>query len=236
MNNSFSIKVGGWSVILVTILYIGVFIYLGIHFNYPDAIEGDAKTVLPNLIAMGRTGRGVWALYAFLPLAWIPVGVGAFQALKRESEGSMRVGMSLMIVAALSMMLGLMRWPSIHWQLGVVFEQATASQQEVISAIFRGLNIYLGNYVGEFLGEMCVNTFFVIVGVAMLKSPRFPRWMGYLGIAVGCVLLVTMFRNVFNFANTLQNMMNQVFLFPIWLIVLGVGLIRSCRHIEQRGF
>jgi hypothetical protein len=229
MNNSISIKVGGWTVIFATILYIGVFIYLGINFNYPEVIEGDAKTVLPNLIAMGSFGRFVWALYAFLPLAWIPVAVGAFQALKKECEGSMRIGMSLMIIAAFSMMLGLMRWPSIHWYLGMVFEKATASQKEVIDVIFRGLNLYLGNYVGEFLGELCLNIFFIIVGYAMLKSPRFPRWMGYFGFVVGCILLVTMFRNVFDFANTLQDIINKIFLFPIWLIVLGVGLIRSSR-------
>jgi hypothetical protein len=230
MKNKLSIKVGGWTVIIAAILFTGVFAFLAIQFNYPDVLEGTAKTVLPSLIAMGNTGRFVWSLYALLPLAWIPVGVGAFQALKQESEGSIRIGMHLMIVSSVSMMLGLMRWPSIHWQLGVAFEQATTSQQEVISVIFQGLNVYLGNYVGEFLGEMCANTFFIIVGYAMVKSPRFPRWMGYLGIAVGGLQFVAMFRNVFSIANTVQDMINLLFLFPLWLIVLGIGLIRSCRH------
>jgi hypothetical protein len=230
MKNSLSIKAGGWAVIIAALLFTGVFVYLATRFNYPDALEGEAETVLPALVSMGNTGRFVWTLYSLLPLMWIPVGVGAFQALKHQSEGSMRIGMYLLVVSAVSMMLGLMRWPSIHWQLGLAYEQATTSQQEVIGVLFRGLNIYLGNYVGEFLGEMCVNAFFIIVGYSMIKSSRFPSWMGYLGMAVGCIQFVAMFRNVSSFANTVQKGVNLIFLFPLWLIVLGIGLIRSCRN------
>jgi hypothetical protein len=93
----------------------------------------------------------------------------------------------------------------------------------------------MGSYVGEFLGEMCVNAFFIIAGYSMTKSCQFPRWMGYLGIVVGCVQLVAMFRNVSNFAGKVQDAVNLTFLFPLWLIVLGIGLIRSGREKISKG-
>jgi hypothetical protein len=59
----------------------------------------------------------VWALYGVLPLVFIPAGVGAFEALRNRASGPMRVGMLFAFLAAFSMMLGLMRWPSVHWEL-----------------------------------------------------------------------------------------------------------------------
>ena len=63
--------------------------------------------MLPRLLATGPMGRAVWALYGFLPLVWIPAGVGAFYALRGTHEGSMRIGMMLALVAAIAMMLEL---------------------------------------------------------------------------------------------------------------------------------
>ena len=37
----------------------------------------------------GTVGRAVWTLYAFLPLIWIPAGVGAWMALKESHPGAM---------------------------------------------------------------------------------------------------------------------------------------------------
>ena len=53
---------------------------------------------------MAVLGRAVWALYAVLPLIFIPAGVGTFHALRETSEGSMRVAMHFATLAALSMM------------------------------------------------------------------------------------------------------------------------------------
>ena len=86
----------------------GVFAFLAARFNYPEVLDGSAAEVLPKLLATGPTGRAVWAIYGFLPLIWIPAGVGAFHALRRVREGSMRVAMLFALVSALTMMLGLL--------------------------------------------------------------------------------------------------------------------------------
>jgi uncharacterized protein DUF4386 len=187
---------------------------------------------LPKLLATGVAGRGAWALYAFLPLIWIPAGVAAFHALRPVREGSMRTAMLFAVVAAISMMLGLLRWPSIDWALAQAYEAAAASERAVIAALFAGLNSYLGNYIGEFLGELSFSLFFLLSALAMLvRESGFPRWMAYLGLFTAVAGLVGMFRNVSNVVDPVAEVNN--YLLPLWMIVFGVGLLRFQRSAPR---
>ncbi len=81
------------------------------------------------MLATGSVGRAVWTLYAFLPLIWIPAGVGAYVALKESHPGAVLLALQFAVVAALAMMLGLMRWPTIHWHLAGLYATADAAQR-----------------------------------------------------------------------------------------------------------
>src|SRR3954453_8447355 len=82
------VRAGGAALIVGAVAFLGVFAFLAARFDYPSILDGQAAEVLPRLRATGATGRAVWALYGFLPLVWIPAGVGAFSALRRAHEGS----------------------------------------------------------------------------------------------------------------------------------------------------
>jgi hypothetical protein len=190
--------------------------------------------VLPKLLATGVAGRLVWALYACLPLIFIPAGVGAFYALRPVREGSSRVGMFLAMVAAISMMLGLLRWPSVHWELAKAFVAGGAADRAALAAVFAGLNSYLGNYIGEFLGELSFSLFFLLSGLSMLaRGSGFPRWMGQLGVLTAVAGLVGMFRNVTNVVDVVAEVNN--YLLPAWMIIFGVGLFRHRRPTANAG-
>lgn len=219
------VRAGGLALIGGALAFLVVFSFLAARFEYPDILDGAAVEVLPKLLATGSTGRAVWALYAFLPLIWIPAGVGAFHALRHVREGSMRAAMLFAVVAAICMMLGLLRWPSIHWALAQAYEVAGAPERTVIAALFTGLNSYLGNYIGEFLGELSFSLFFLLSALAMLlPEAGFPRWMAYLGLLTAAAGLVGMFRNVSDVADPVAEVNN--YLLPLWMIVFGVGLLR----------
>jgi hypothetical protein len=225
MSKAGPVRVGGVFLIGGALAFMGVFAYLAARFNYPEVLDGSAAEVLPNLIATGATGRAVWGIYGLLPLIWIPAGVGAFHALRRVREGSMRVAMLFAAVSAISMMLGLLRWPSIHWTLAQAYATGTEADRMAISAIFAGLNSFLGNYVGEFLGELSFSVFFLLSGLAMLaKGARFPRWVGYTGVITSLAGLVGMFRNVTDVVDPIADVNN--YLLPLWMIIFGVSLIR----------
>ena len=108
------VRVGGWSLVVGAVLFVGVFSYLASEFHYPDVLEGPATEVLPNLRRGGQMMRAVWALYSLLPLAFIPAGAGSYLALRRGGGGRMLVAFCAALVAAVAMPVGLMRWPSVH--------------------------------------------------------------------------------------------------------------------------
>ncbi len=220
-----AVRVGGWALILAAILFMAVFGYLAARFDYPDVLDRPAAEVLPRLIGLGPTGRAVWSLYALIPLLLVPAGVGVAAALRGVSPGAARSAAAFAVVSAFSMMLGLLRWPSIQWELGRAYASATLERRGTIDAVFAGLNSYLGNFLGEFVGELGLNLFFLLTAYAMLRSARHPRWLGIGGIVASAIGFVAMFRNVTPAVGMVADANNLVL--PLWLIVLGVALARE---------
>ncbi len=160
--------VGGVCFIVGALAFLAVFSYLAAKFDYPQVLDGDAATVLPRLHKGGGSMRAVWAIYAFLPLLLVPAAVGSFFALP-ASPARMTLALILDCLGAFAMCLGLMRWPSVHWALAESYERAGEETKPGIAAVFRGLNLYLGNYIGEFLGELCLGGFFLLSGLSLLE-------------------------------------------------------------------
>ncbi|HJQ12961.1 MAG TPA: DUF4386 domain-containing protein [Gemmatimonadaceae bacterium] len=225
MSNKSIVRTGGAFLIAGAIAFMAVFAFLAARFNYPEVLDGSAKEVLPSLLGTGNAGRVAWAIYGFLPLIWIPAGVGAFYALRRTHDASMRIAMLFAVVSSVSMMLGLLRWPSIHWTLAESYVTGSEVERAGIAATFAGLNSYLGNYIGEFLGELAFSLFFLLSSLAMLaRGARFPRWIGYLGVVTAAAGLVGMFRNVTALVDPVAAVNN--YLLPLWMIVFGISLLR----------
>ena len=230
MRSQSSILVGGIALIAGAIAFLVVFGYLAATFDYPDVLEGTADRVLPALLATGTGGRLAWAIYAMLPLIWLPAAVGVFDAFRNRAESAVRLGTLFATVATIAMMLGLMRWPSIHWELALAYVEAPPAEQATIAAVFAGLNRYLGNSIGEFLGELGFNVFFLLSALAMRKAPAFPRWLSWLGLASAILGLLGMFRNVTAAVAPIAEVNN--YLLPLWMIVFGWALIRYGRRPE----
>lgn len=103
---------------------------------------------------------------------------------------------------------------------------STDAERAAISAVFAGLNSFLGNYVGEFLGELSFSLFFLLSGLAVLaRGARFARWIGYHGIFTAAVGMIGMFRNVTDLVAPVAAANN--YLLPLWMIIFGVALIRA---------
>ena len=222
-----TILAGGIALIGGAIAFLGVFSYLAARFHYPEVLNGNAQDVLPALLATGSSGRAAWALYSVLPLVFIPAGVGAFEALSDRAHGPMRVGMLFAFLAAVSMMLGLMRWPSVHWELARAWAAGSEGDRLMLAAVFDGLNRYLGNFIGEFIGELAFSVFFVLSGVGLSRHPRSPRWLCCWGIGTGVLGLIGMRRNVTPGVEVVAAANN--YLLPAWMIGLGVWLVITSR-------
>lgn len=220
-----AVRVGGWALILAAILFMAVFSYLAATFDYPDVLDRPAAEVLPRLIALGSAGRAVWSLYALIPLLLVPAGVGVAIALRGAAAGAARSAAAFAAISAFSMMLGLARWPTFHWELGRAYATTAPGDRGSIDAVFAGLNGYLGNFIGEFVGELALNLFFLLTAYAMLRSPARPRWLGIGGVVAGVIGLVAMFRNVTPAVALVADANNVVL--PLWLVILGIALARE---------
>jgi Domain of unknown function (DUF4386) len=218
MQNRKMVIAGGVSFIVGALAFVLVFSYLAASFDYPDILDGSASEVLPRLQAGGKGMRAVWAIYAFLPLLLVPGAVGTFFACP-SSRGRMTLALVLASLAAFSMCLGLMRWPSIHWALAEAYSDGASS----IEAIFNGLNSYLGNYIGEFLGETALAFFFLLAGASLLEEARFPKWLGWSLVVFALLFTVGAFRNVTSSVQWIADVNNA--LLPLAMIVLGVSLV-----------
>ena len=213
--------VGGWSLIAAAVGFMAVFSWLAARFNYPDVLDGTASGVLPHLLELGSTGRAVWAVYAFLPMLLVPAGIGAYASLREHAPNAMRLATVFSVLTALTMLLGLARWPTIHWSLAQAWTSASPDARVVIAAVFDGLNMYLGNVIGEFLGEVSLNLFFLLTAFALFRAGR--RRTAYAGWGAGAIGLIAAFRNVTPAVSLIAEIDNYVL--PLWLIVLGIVLL-----------
>jgi hypothetical protein len=220
------VHAGGAALICGAVAFMVVFSYLAARFSYPEILDGAAADVLPRLLATGAEGRFVWTVYGFLPLLWIPAGAGAFHALRHGNEGALRVAMLFATVSAVAMMLGLLRWPSLHWALAEAYASGDTDERAVISEIFAAFNSYLGNFIGEFLGELSLNLFFLISAGAMLpRRSGFPRALSLFGILAACTGLIGMLRNAVDVVDPVAELNN--YLLPLWMVAFGFGLLRA---------
>jgi len=213
---------GGLSFVVGALAFVSVFSYLAANFDYPGILDGSAAEVLPRLRAGGSTMRAIWALYALLPLLLVPGAVGAYFACP-SSRGRMTLALVAASLGALAMCLGLMRWPSIHWALADAYAQSGADAKSSLTAVFLGLNLYLGNYIGEFLGEVCLASFFLLSGLSLLTEARFPKWLGWCGVAFASLFVVGAFRNAIPAVQHIAIVNNA--LLPLWMVLLGVSLM-----------
>ncbi len=90
--------------------------------------------------------------------------------------------------------------------------------------MFDGLNIYLGNYIGEFLGGLSVSVFFLLTSIVWLRAPATRKWIGWFGVATAGMGLIGMFRNVTDTVAPVAALNND--LLPAFMITLGVALVR----------
>lgn len=215
--------VGGVSLIVATVLFGAVFSYLGMTFDYPAVLDRPADIVLPALLGLGAAGRAVWLLYALIPLLLIPTARGV-AALTDERRG--RIAMWLATLSAVSMLIGLMRWPTLNWGLAQAWGGASDEARAAMAARFAAGNLYLGNVIGEFAGELFLNAFFLAATLVLTSGGR-RRWLLGAGVAASALGFVAMLRNLTPAVATLAAVNNAAL--PVWMLVLGGMLIVARR-------
>ncbi|MFN7978564.1 MAG: DUF4386 family protein [Vicinamibacterales bacterium] len=218
---------GGLALLVATALFIAVFSYLASTFGYPDVLDRPADEVLPALRALGPTGWSVWLIYGWIPLLLVPTALGVREAARMTTPRLARLAVPLAMLSTASMMAGLLRWPTLHWWLAGAWTSADAAERTIIAARFAAANLYLGNVVGEFAGELFLNGFLLVASLAVAGARPGRRWLAVAGTAASALGWLAMLRNLTPLVATIAAINNAVL--PLWMIVLGVMLLRTVR-------
>jgi hypothetical protein len=216
-------KIGGASLIAGSLAFMAVFTYLASAFGYPDILDRSAAEVLPRLFQGGPSLRTVWFVYGALPLIFVVAGAASARILERGAPGLRTLGVGAAVGAALAMMTGLLRWPTIEWTLAQYWHAAAGSEKVALAAVFDASNLFLGTLVGEFVGEFCTATWFLTLAIAWRREGR--RVFGGIGIAAAIVMAVAALRNVTHLVDPIAALNNVAL--PLWMIAMGVAFLRD---------
>lgn len=96
------------------------------------------------------------------------------------------------VISAVARSLGIIRWLFLMPVLARIYldPQTDSATRQTVSVIYDAFNAYAGG-VGEILGVgLFGGAFFGLISVAMIRSARFPSWIGYAGLAVAALLAV----------------------------------------------
>lgn len=220
------VTVGGWSLILFTLLYLGMQVYLQVFFNYTVLLHGPDKEVLPLLLSGGIHLAVMLTIYSLIPLLLVPGAIGAFYAFREQSGPAMEVGIIFASFAILTFVLCLMRWPSINWYVALAYTQANPEQQSLLTSFLLATNTYLGTYLGGFVTSICAAIWFFITSSAMLRAPDFPKWIGYTGRIAGIYLVILVINNFKFFPPVIDAVIRAIApIDAVWLLVFGIGLL-----------
>ena len=113
----------------------------------------------------------------------------------------------------------------MQWALAERFRGADAGERAELAALFDAANLYLGNVSGEFVGELALAVWFTTISLAVLRGVGLARWLGYFGLVTAVSMAVGAFRNLTSLVQVVADVNNN--LLPLWLIVLGVALMRN---------
>lgn len=226
MNRSKVVSIGGWSLVLFTVLYLGVQVCLMTIYDYPVSIYNPGLGILPVLLTGGQPLTILLSVFSLTPLLLMIGGVGAYYAFKDVNEPAMRISVLFATLTAIGFILYLMYWPSFNLALASAYDAASPDQRGVLGIVLQSLNTYVGVYIGGFFTSICAAIWFLIVSVTMLKTIGFPKWIGWIGIVASVFMIVQVFAAFGAYPETVTFLLNKLTpIDSIWMFVFGIGLI-----------
>lgn len=219
------ILVGGWMMILFSILYVGFTVFIDILIQNQPMLYDLGKQELFKVTAGSKLVRALLSFYAVVPMLLIPSAVGAYYAFIEKHEANMRVGMYFATAGALAVTLSLMMIPSINWYLASYIPALPAQEQPTLIVILKSLHSYFGIYVGDILGLGSLLVWFFISSFVTLRSAVMPR---ALGITLMILAVITLLVLVLRYAAIMPNIHVNIQvngIIALWVFIFGIGLI-----------
>ena len=241
MNESRFRQLTGALLILVPIAFSLCFTLLQTNFEYPDILRAPTDQILRRFHAGGSGLVATWYGFLLSAITLLPVAIMLHKALARDDTPYLGVATMFGIVAGVVQVLGLIRWPFLVPYLSQVYVDPASSPatREAATVVFQAFHRYAGVAIGEHLGYLFTSVWAALIGLAMLKSPLFRPWLGWMGIIAAACIFVGIFEPLGLAAAGAINAISYL-AFAIWLVVIGVFTLRARpstdKHLGQQGY
>jgi uncharacterized protein DUF4386 len=149
----------------------------------------------------------------------------------REASVTLWVATVFGVVAGLAQTLGFLRWPFLvpHLAQAYLAPDAGEAQRAAAALVFEAFHRYAGMAVGEHLGYLSTSVWTILIGLLMLRSPLFGRWLGLSGMLLGLGIATGLLEPAgWELAGTINAL--SYLAWALWLVVVGVVLL--VRRIE----
>jgi hypothetical protein len=213
--------------IAVPVLFMLFYGLLTMTFDYPGILREPAGEVLRRFAAGGPSLVLLWYGFALTPALFIPAAI----LLRRVFPATvplLDLAVPLGVLAGLTQVLGLIRWPFLVPELARTFLDPAASEatQAATLTVFGAFHQYAGVAIGEHLAYLFTGAWTLVIAAAMLSAPVFRPWLGWAGIASALGILVGLMEPA---GIPLAGTINAVayLAWSLWLVGTGVSLLRA---------
>lgn len=203
-------------------------IILGKYFNFPEILREPATVVFEKFRENQYIIISGYYVFLISSLLYIPLSYSLAGVLyQSKSQTAKKALLGFGIATALFQSIGFVRWIFTMPYL-TDFYFANTENERTATALYEILNRFAGMSIGEHLGFLAMGCWTISLGIVLVKHTIFRKWIGYLGICIGIMLVISTiehFGGVFSFVFGLLNFCANTF-WSIWLIVLIIEFLR----------
>ncbi len=225
MNNEQVMRVGGYFLIALALLWVGLIVLFDIVFGFPAMLQQMPAESLTALLSRGPGLRISLTFYSLVPLLLIPGSVAGYYALRDTAEGAMRVAMQFALLSVLAAVFGLMVWSGINWHLATFLVHLKPAEYPPILAVLFSLNYFLRLFVGEYLAQTCLCIWILITSTAIIRDKGFPSWYGIIGWIIAVIVLLALLLRAASIAVIPDIFIELVPISALWVFLFGVGIL-----------
>lgn len=202
------------------------------NFEYDDILRKPTAYVLTQFHAGGTGLILTWFVFGLTALLFIPVSALLQKVLGREDTPYLTAATLSGVISGVVQSVGLMRWVFVIPVLANLYVDPAASQvtHESVAVVYQAVHQYGGVVIGEQIGQLLLAFWTLGVGVAMLRSPLFKPWVAWMGLATVPLLIVgqsELLATVIPSTPTWEVTPVGFIMWEIWLVVIGVFLIKA---------
>jgi hypothetical protein len=219
--------------IAVPVLFMLFYGLLTMTFDYPGILREPAGEILRRFAAGGPTLVLIWYGFALTPALFIPAAILLRRAFPATTP-LLDLAVPLGVLAGVVQVFGLIRWPFLVPDLARTFLDPATSEatQAAALTVFGAFHQYAGVAIGEHLGYLFTGAWTLVIAGAMLKSPVFRPWLGWVGIVSALGILVGLLEPAgFALAGTINAV--AYLAWSLWLVATGVSLLRASSEVTS---